>query len=190
MHAGHWCKSFVQCRVSRRPCPVLEHERLAYALCTHDGAPVRGCPPPTRRLRTHDNVDARVSARRASVAGEAVRLCRYSAVTHLHSAVVPCTARQPGATRGCRRGCRRGGVKQRRRSRNAVVLPAADPDPRTPDTVPRPQWTSYIAALLVLIGVDRKVTRTRGKSSLVGTDLWYCTVPRTVCFRGAKQTVS
>ena len=24
---------------------MLEHERLAYALCTHDGAPVRGCPP-------------------------------------------------------------------------------------------------------------------------------------------------
>jgi len=80
------------------------------------------------------------SPRRASVAGEAVRLCRYSAVHRSPDARVSTRVSSSGAR-----------AVPAAVPGNAVV-PAGAADPWTPNARYRSQttvWTSYIAALLV-----------------------------------------
>ena len=135
---------------------------LGLASCTHE--------------RTHDATGALMSTAHTAITctvtglrapgerggREAVRgLCRYSAVH-----------RSPDASGVSTRVSSSGARAVRRRSRNAIV-PAADPErPIAESETHRslPDYSgphTYLLHCWYVIGVYRKVTRTRGKSSLL-----------------------
>jgi hypothetical protein len=170
LHVGHWCKlgvsHRVQCRVN--------------TACSSTSRAASGLGPSLVYTRAHPRRDGRVDVHRthrdnvhshgSPRAGRAWR-----AGGGPRTLPLLCRAPQPGRERGVDEGVKQRGaraVRRRSRSRNAIV-PAADPErPIAESETHRslPDYSgphTYLLHCWYVIGVYRKVTRTRGKSSLL-----------------------